>query len=155
MSAAGEIDEAKIAEFKQSFSVFATLNNGSAIDAEKLGGLMHALGLNLRQDEIRDLVHEVDEDGSGEIEFEEFLTMMLKMSKDEAGQSESVECFRMLDPDGVGLIHKEKIDAIIDGLGVSIAEDEKRDLFAQMDDDGNGMISFDEFHRHVMGKKDV
>lgn len=64
-----ELTEEKVAEYKDAFQVFATLGNGTAIEAEKLGALMHALGLNLRADEVKDLIHEVDEDGSGEIDF--------------------------------------------------------------------------------------
>ena len=77
--------------------------------------------------------------------------MMVKMSKDEDGVAESVECFRLLDPEGVGLIPSAAFEQIIDGLGASVGEDEKRDLFMSMDADGNGQISFDEFHMYVMG----
>lgn len=37
---------------------------------------MKALGFNPSKDEVADLIYAVDDDGSGTIEFEEFITLM-------------------------------------------------------------------------------
>ena len=47
-----------------------------SIGREELGQLLDALGENLSEQEVDKMVSQVDKDGSGEIEFAEFLTMM-------------------------------------------------------------------------------
>lgn len=44
--------------------------------------------------ELRDMVNEVDQDGNGTIEFNEFLQMMSKKMKDSDGEDELREAFR-------------------------------------------------------------
>ena len=46
------------------------------ITPEELLGVMRAMGQNPTEDELLNLVLEVDIDGNGTIEFEEFLSMM-------------------------------------------------------------------------------
>merc|ERR1712055_10091 len=42
------------------------------LDGDGLGDIMRAMGFRPSEEELADLLHEVDEDGSGEIEFGEF-----------------------------------------------------------------------------------
>lgn len=44
--------------------------------------------------ELRDMVNEVDQDGNGTIEFNEFLQMMSKKMKGAEGEDELKEAFR-------------------------------------------------------------
>lgn len=44
--------------------------------------------------ELRDMVNEVDQDGNGTIEFNEFLQMMSKKMKGADGEAELREAFR-------------------------------------------------------------
>lgn len=46
------------------------------------------------ENELRDMVNEVDQDGNGTIEFNEFLQMMSKKMKDADGEEELKEAFR-------------------------------------------------------------
>lgn len=51
------------------------------ISAKELGIVMKQLGLNPTEDEIMEMMNEVDEDGNGEINFTEFLTIMAHKMK--------------------------------------------------------------------------
>jgi calmodulin len=51
------------------------------ITAKELGIVMRQLGLNPTEDEIHEMINEVDEDGNGEINFTEFLTIMAHKMK--------------------------------------------------------------------------
>lgn len=53
--------------------VYANLGN---IDEKELRSAMRALGFNPTKDEVADLIYMVDDDGSGTIEFDEFLNLM-------------------------------------------------------------------------------
>lgn len=48
----------------------------------------------ITETELRDMVNEVDQDGNGTIEFNEFLQMMSKKMKDADGEEELREAFR-------------------------------------------------------------
>lgn len=49
---------------------------------------------NISETELRDMVNEVDQDGNGTIEFNEFLQMMSKKMKGADGEDELKEAFR-------------------------------------------------------------
>ena len=72
-----ELNEEQILEFKEAFKMFDK-DGGGSIDVDELGDAMRALGQDPDPEELQAMVDEVDEDGSGEIDFEEFLLMMEK-----------------------------------------------------------------------------
>jgi len=72
----------QLEEFKQAFYAFDD-DGGGSIGKEELTQLLEALGENLTEDEIGAMMREVDEDGSGQIDFEEFLGMMKKKMMNE------------------------------------------------------------------------
>lgn len=51
-------------------------DGSGAIDAEELGAAFKLLGLQVSQNEIKEMLDEVDRDGSGEVEYPEFLEIM-------------------------------------------------------------------------------
>ena len=55
------------------------LKDGSGeISTEELLGVMRAMGQNPTEDELMNLVMEIDIDGNGTIDFDEFVAMMKK-----------------------------------------------------------------------------
>ena len=96
------LTQQELADYKRVFNKFDK-DQGGSIDADELGTLIRVLGLValnvvilLRQDtkcfrlnptneEIEEGKNDIDEDGNGEIEFNEFLTIMnstkLRLSK--------------------------------------------------------------------------
>ena len=64
-----------IAKFSAAFARMDMDSSGS-IDVKELGTLMAFLGQDLDEDKLREMIVEIDTDGSGEIELGEFLTMM-------------------------------------------------------------------------------
>ena len=52
---------------------------------------MKSLGQNPSTEELKQMILEVDEDGSGSIEFPEFLVMMKKKMKENENSSEDVK----------------------------------------------------------------
>ena len=48
------------------------------------------------------MVAEVDTDGNGEIDFDEFVAMMVKKMGEDNSDEEILECFQVLDRDGDG-----------------------------------------------------
>ena len=64
---------------------------------------MRSLGLQASQEELQEMMTEADEDGSGSIEFEEFLSMMKrKMKENESSMDDVKAAFKVFDQDGDG-----------------------------------------------------
>ena len=105
-------DEAR-AEYQEAFNMFDKDLNGS-IEAKEFGDVMKALGHNPTDDELAEMVAGIDTDGDGEIDFDEFLAMMLKQIENTNGDSEGVDAemmaaFKMFDIDGDGSISKSEL----------------------------------------------
>ncbi|KAF3859997.1 hypothetical protein F7725_000252 [Dissostichus mawsoni] len=141
------LSEEMLAEFKAAFDMFDT-DGGGDISTKELGQVMRMLGQNPTREELDEIIEEVDEDGSGTIDFEEFLVMMVRLLKeDQAGKSEEElsECFRIFDKNGDGYIDREEFALIIRSTGEPISEDEVDELMRDGDKNTDGMLDFDEF----------
>eukprot|EP00882_Tetradesmus_deserticola_P022530 GHRQ01024447.1.p1 GENE.GHRQ01024447.1~~GHRQ01024447.1.p1 ORF type:complete len:134 (+),score=34.23 GHRQ01024447.1:195-596(+) len=69
------LTDAQTAEAKEAFALFDKDNDG-CITTGELGTVMRALGKNPTEAEVRSLIKEVDADGRGVINLQEFLGVM-------------------------------------------------------------------------------
>ena len=67
-----QLQEEKVTECKEVFDLFDKDKDGS-ITTKELGDVMRALGANPTQAELQEMINEVDQDGSGKIEFKDVL----------------------------------------------------------------------------------
>ena len=85
----------------------------------------------------------VDIDKSGFIDYSEFVVAAMNeknLLTDEKLQS----AFKMFDKDGSGFISAEEIKEIL-GFGKTLGEEGVNDIIKQVDANGDGQISFEEF----------
>ncbi len=75
-----ELTEEQIADFKEAFSLFDKDGDGT-ISAKELGIVMRSLGQNPTEKELQELINGADDDASGTIDFQEFLTLMANKLK--------------------------------------------------------------------------
>uniref|UniRef100_A0A8C5R918 Troponin C, skeletal muscle n=1 Tax=Leptobrachium leishanense TaxID=445787 RepID=A0A8C5R918_9ANUR len=143
----------RVQEFKAAFDMFDT-DGGGDISTKELGTVMRMLGQTPTKEELDAIIEEVDEDGSGTIDFEEFLVMMVRQMKEDAqGKSEEelAECFRIFDKNADGYIDSEELAEILRSSGESITDEEIEELMKDGDKNNDGKIDFDEFLKMMEG----
>jgi len=62
-------------ETREAFMLFDKDNNGT-IDVSELGAVMRSLNMSPTESELKDMINEVDGNGNGSIEFDEFVAML-------------------------------------------------------------------------------
>eukprot|EP00929_Paragymnodinium_shiwhaense_P051269 TRINITY_DN25811_c0_g1_i1.p1 TRINITY_DN25811_c0_g1~~TRINITY_DN25811_c0_g1_i1.p1 ORF type:complete len:381 (+),score=112.29 TRINITY_DN25811_c0_g1_i1:97-1143(+) len=148
VSVSKELTSEEITEYREMFDLFDEDRSG-AIDADELGKVMRALGLFPTNAEVLKIVEETDEDGSGVIEFSEFLLVMVKYRKthepEEDPDAELLRAFKVFDKDGSGYITADELRDFLTRMGEPLTDEEVDDLLRQADLDGDGQISYEEF----------
>ena len=69
------ISSEKEAEYREAFELFDKNGDGT-ITVIELGTVMRNLGSNPTETELQDMINEVDADGNGTLEFDEFCNLM-------------------------------------------------------------------------------
>merc|ERR1712080_398620 len=130
------LSDEQVEEIREAFSLFDSDASG-AIDVRELKAAMRALGFEIKNEELKKMVSDIDNDGNGTIEFQEFLGMMTG---------------KMGDDDGTTKITFKNLARVAEELGETIDDEELQDMINQADRDGDGAINADEFYR-IMKKK--
>ena len=141
----------QISELKEAFSLFDKDGDGS-ITTKELGIVMRQLGQNPTESELQDMVNEIDIDGSGTIDFQEFLSLMARKSQDNDVEDELIEAFKVFDRDGNGLISAAELRHVMMNLGEKLTDEEADEMIREADIDGDGHINYEEFVRMMMAK---
>merc|ERR1711872_1200698 len=98
-----QVDEIKC--LKVCFDLF-DIKKVEFLSADDLGEIMRAMGFRPTEDELKELLAEIDEDGSGEIEFGEFsqlcATFLVEDPDMETMKRELKDAFRIYDKEGLG-----------------------------------------------------
>jgi len=143
-----ELNDSQMASIKDAFRN-ADINHNGHIPKAKLADLMRTLGHDLKQHELRDLMEHVDTDGSGTIEWDEFLPLMAAMVKEKEEQAFYKQLFKMLDKKNKGYISCSALRDILHGMAeqVDLTEDEIDHMIQETDEDQNGEVSFEEFYK--------
>lgn len=104
---------------------------------------------DLAEDEVDKIMRIADTDGSGEIDYSEFVVATINKRK--LLSNEKLEAaFNLFDKDGSGSISAIEIKEVL-GVGKSIDEKVWNDIIMEVDGNGDGEISFSEF-RTMMHK---
>uniref|UniRef100_A0A8C6Z3G7 EF-hand domain-containing protein n=1 Tax=Nothoprocta perdicaria TaxID=30464 RepID=A0A8C6Z3G7_NOTPE len=106
---------------------------------------MTALGCDLRREEMKKIISEVDEDGSGMINFESFLKVMTQKMAEQCSKEEILRAFKLFDSDGTGKISFEKLKLVAVEIGEDITDEELQEMIDEADLDGDGQVNKHEF----------
>ncbi|KAI4883867.1 hypothetical protein NFI96_020328 [Prochilodus magdalenae] len=146
------------AEFRAAFEVFVQDAEDGCISTKELGKVMRMLGQNPTPEELQEMIDEVDEDGSGTVDFEEFLVMMVRCMKDDSkakSEEELADLFRMFDKNRDGYIDMEELRLMLTSTGEAITEDDVEELMKDGDKNGDGKIDYDGNHSSGLSQSDI
>lgn len=145
------LTEAQVDEFQEAFGLFDKDGNG-CISIEELGVVLTALGRAPTQDELKAMIGEADEDGSGQIEFPEFLKLMAAKLHDMDSVEELQEAFSVFDRDKTGHVTASELKHVMNSLGENVSNQDVEDMMKEADMDGDGELSVDDFIQFVQAK---
>ena len=141
-----ELTEEQKTEIKKAFELFDK-DNSKSIDVEELQYAMKALGIHLKKDKVKEIMAELDEDGNGTIEFDEFLQLMSEQIGARNGLEELKKVFRTFDLDDTGKITVGNLVKVAKDLGETLTEDEARGMIYEAVRDREGVVGLEAFLR--------
>merc|ERR1712137_1000192 len=148
----GLTDE-QVQQIAQAFQLFDTDGSGT-IETQELKIAMRALGFELKQEEIGKMVRDVDEDGSGAVDYPEFLEMMAHKKLNRDPVEEIDKAFKLFDDDQTGRVSFKNLQRVAKELGERLTDEELQEMIDEVDRDGDGEVNNEEFQR-IMKKTNL
>lgn len=141
---ATQLSETEIKALREIFSAMDVNGDGSVTVQELRQGIEKA-GLKEIPADLQSILEGIDSDGSGQIDYTEFLAATLDKK---AYEKEEVlwAAFRVFDANNDGNISKDELEKVL--CNTNASEDEKKEIAEVLkgnDTDGDGQISFEEF----------
>ncbi|KAK3858158.1 hypothetical protein Pcinc_035633 [Petrolisthes cinctipes] len=142
---------AYFAALQKAFDSFDTDGKGY-ITPETVGVILRMMGVKISEKNLQEVIAETDEDGSGELEFEEFVELAAKFlieEDEEALKEELREAFRIYDKEGKlsifcnGYITTNTLKEILRELDNRLTEEDLEGIIEEVDEDGSGTLDFD------------
>lgn len=115
------------------------------IELHELQQVMRKLGQNPSEAELIEMINSVDDNGDNEIDFEEFLILMKSRIGERDPEKELRDAFAVFDTDGSGSIDRKELKRLMKKLGQALSEAELDAMMEEVDQNGDGEISFEEF----------
>lgn len=139
---ATQMQSKDLTELRNQFEALDKDGDGTLSREELKQGLS---SMSLGSEDAEMLMSHIDSDGSGELDWTEFIAAALD-SKQYQKKEVLWSAFRVFDVDGDGKISKSELRAVLEvGNGVGIEEEQLKELIAEADQDGDGSIDFEEF----------
>merc|ERR1711966_112032 len=119
----GGLSDEQMEEIREAFSLFDGDASG-AIDVRELKAAMRALGFEVKNDELKKMITDVDNYGNGTIEFSEFLGMMTAKMGEKDSREDIEKVFKLFDDDSSTKITFKNLARVAEELGENIDDEE-------------------------------
>merc|ERR1712127_437570 len=137
---------------KKCFDGFA--DEEGAIPADNVGSILSMMGMKVKASALKEIIEDIDEDGSGLLEFGEFCQLAAKFlveEDEEALKKELKEAFRIYDKECNGYISTDTLKEILRELDNKLTDEDILNIIEEVDEDGSGTLDFDEFMEMMAG----
>ncbi|TRY79379.1 hypothetical protein TCAL_09821 [Tigriopus californicus] len=148
------LEEEQVRTLKRTFDQFDSDKSG-AISVEMVNTILKMMGMHVSSRALEDIIHEIDEDESGCLEFPEFIQLAAKFLIEEDEEQmkwELKEAFRIYDKHGNGYITTKVLKEILREIDSTLNEDNLEQIIEEVDEDGSGTVDFDEFMTMMTGE---
>merc|ERR1711907_238312 len=132
-----ELDDKTKQEIKEAFDLFDTDGSGN-IDIKELTVARKALGCDPKPGEIEKMIGEVDDDGSGEIGYPEFLKMMTNKILNKDPKDDMLKAYRLFDDDQTGSVSFKNLKRVAKESNQMLDDAELQEMLDDADKDGDG-----------------
>jgi|EP00672_Neobodo_designis_P025063 calmodulin len=135
------------AEFKEIFDLVDEDKSGE-ISKNELKKLMETLRLHPTEEELTAMMREVDADGSGDIDFDEFVTVMSRRVQADYTPEQLKSAFKVFETDNVppGYVSTEVLEHALTTYGSDkLNQEEAAELLSTVDPEHTGKINYMEF----------
>ncbi len=141
----------EINEFREIFNL-VDKDGGGSITKVELSELMDTLGIDASPEEIDLMISEIDQDGNGDIDFEEFVTVMSRKVNATYTSDQVKQSFKVFEGGSPhGFVKAEALIRALSTYGTEkLSEDQARDLVSQLEVDSNGNINYEEYVAMMM-----
>ena len=110
------------------------------------------MGIEAKAEAVYAMIGELDKDGSGQIEFDEFFYMMTTRPSQNESRDEIHKVFVTFDSQRTGYIALKDLRKVAKELGELHDDNELNEMIERADFDQDGLVSEDEFY-NLLTKK--
>ncbi|KAF9616220.1 hypothetical protein IFM89_028996 [Coptis chinensis] len=142
--------QTQVEELKHVFNMF-DVNGDGKISKSELGSMMKSLGHIATEEEVEDMIKEVDSDGDGYIDLNEFIELNTEGVDSNKVLDDLKNAFLVYDVDRNGSISPDELQKVYKSLGEKVSIEECRTMISLVDVDGDGLVNFEEFKVMMMG----
>lgn len=140
-----------VQEIKAAFDLFDA-DQGGSVDTKELKAAMTSLGFESKNGSIFQMICELDSDGNGNLDFNEWFGLMTAKVGDKNTKAHYAKIFAMYDDERTGFLSAKNLRRVAQDLGETISEQEIQELIARADLDQDGLVSEEEFY-NILTKK--
>uniref|UniRef100_A0A061RHW7 Calmodulin-like protein n=1 Tax=Tetraselmis sp. GSL018 TaxID=582737 RepID=A0A061RHW7_9CHLO len=143
-----EFSEQEVSDFREVFEL-VDKDKGGTIEAVEVMELMVMLGIKTSREQVESLINDIDEDGNGEIDFEEFLQVMAAGKGLPYTRSSMTKFFKEFSRNEVprppdGWISAKELRNAMRCSEYDLSDEEVERLIKMMEPNKNGMINYEE-----------
>ena len=150
------LTEAEIEEVREAFNLFDVDGSGR-IDPKELKEAMVSLGYTNNNAVISDMIADLDKDGTGDLDFGEFLNLFTLQigagSGGEDSREDVAKIFHLFDVEKTGYISLNQLKRVARELGETMSDAELLEMIERASSRDDGLVSFDDFY-NILSKAD-